>query len=109
MSDTTRAGEIQRVGATRFEHTPESPGIPEVFVIGGAVEEFATDSGRPADRLLGLVVDRWPGLTAEQRLAILEIIAAGPESRPPAAGDGDGDGTAGRSRKTNFRRRAAGR
>jgi hypothetical protein len=63
--------------------------------VGGAHECGALPPASPGsasspapglDPALALVVGRWPGLTGEQRLAILEIVAASaaPEPRPGA-------------------------
>jgi hypothetical protein len=61
----------------------------EVAQVGGA-HELPPAGPEPADAgldpALALVTRRWPTLTGEQRLAILEIVAtaAAPEPRPEA-------------------------
>jgi hypothetical protein len=69
--------------------------------------ELAPDAG--LDPALMLVTRRWPTLTGEQRLAILEIVAtaSGPEPRPEALRVVDGatcDGSSSRPGETYFRR-----
>lgn len=77
------------MGNTGFERTTFLPGNVGGGQTGGAESGAVLPEATPADGLdpaLALVVRRWPMLTAEQRLAVLEIIAAGvaPEAEPGA-------------------------
>ena len=68
------------MGNTGFERTTFHPGKTGGGQTGGAESGAVLPEATPADGLdptLALVVRRWPMLTAEQRLAVLEIIAAG--------------------------------
>ena len=71
------------MGGEGLEHTTFPPGMIEVAQVGGAEcgalsapagpePEPAPDAG--LDPALALVTRRWPTLTGEQRLAILEIV-----------------------------------
>jgi len=102
------------VGATRFEQQSILSGKPGKVIPGGAecgalpADSAAStpDDGLAggADPLLALVIEAWPTLTAEDRLAVVERIAtklcashAAPRRRA--------DESAPRSGETNFRRR----
>jgi hypothetical protein len=110
----TEEWKTNRVGATGFEQPPILSGKPGVVIPGGA-ESGALPADSPAltpntgpaggaDPLLDLVIEAWPTLTADERLAIIERIAskicaltATPRRRA--------DESAPRSGETNFRRR----
>jgi hypothetical protein len=105
---------VSNVGATGFEQPSILSGKPGIVIPGGA-ECGALPAGSAgstpdaglaggADALLALVIEAWPTLTAEERLAIVERIAtklcasgAAPRRRA--------DESAPRSGETNFRRR----
>jgi hypothetical protein len=68
------------MGNTGFELPAFRSGEIEIGIIRGAESGALRPGTEPVGRLdpaLALVARRWPTLTAEQRLAILEIIAAG--------------------------------
>jgi hypothetical protein len=105
---------VSDVGATRFEQPPILSGKPGDCIPGGAESGAlhadsagsTPDAGLAggADPLLALVIEAWPTLTADERLAIVERIASKicaltvtPRRR--------GDESAPRSGETNFRRR----
>jgi hypothetical protein len=82
---------VSNVGATGFEQPPILPDETWYFAAGGAESgaiccRSAIGSGSPpvADPLLAMVVEAWPSLPADQRLAVVEIIAAA-GGRPGAA------------------------
>ena len=75
ISGMEQSRTVSNVGATRFEQPAISPGKMEVRVFGGA-ESGAVQAGRRPDPVLDMVAARWPTLTAEQRLAIVEIATA---------------------------------
>jgi hypothetical protein len=71
---------IPSVGGEGLEPTTFPAGNAGYAQTGGAESGAVLPEATPADGLdpaLALVVRRWPMLTAEQRLAVLEIIAAG--------------------------------
>lgn len=73
------------MGSTGFELPADSPSEIEIGIVGGA-ESGAyrpeADAAGGLDPALALVLRRWPTLTAEQRLAVLEIIATGVALEP---------------------------
>ena len=110
----SRTVKRKKVGATGFEQQPILSGKPGNVIPGGAecgalpADSAASkpDAGPAggADPLLALVIEAWPTLTAEDRLAVVERIAkklcasgAAPRRRA--------DESAPRSGETNFRRR----
>ena len=118
-TDETISGMVQfrtvsNVGATRFEQQPILSGKPGNVIPGGAecgalpADSAAStpDAGLAggADPLLALVIQAWPTLTAEDRLAVVERIAtklcaSGAEPLRRAAESAPSSG------ETNFRRR----
>jgi len=124
------AGGSPRVGATGFEQPPFLPRKCEVRILGGAESGALLAGPRDRDPLLRLVVRRWRRLSAEARLAIVEIattIAKGESRKQEKVVDhddpspsrktnhvarearasrvSDSDGSPPRPRKTKFRRR----
>ncbi|GDX95888.1 hypothetical protein LBMAG47_15520 [Planctomycetia bacterium] len=71
------------MGSTGSELPQSSPGKTTIEEPGGA-ESGALPAWPGADPLLAMVVEAWPSLPADQRLAVVEIIAA-VGGRPGAA------------------------
>lgn len=105
---------VSDVGATGFEQHAILLGKPGNVIPGGAEcgalpteSALSTPTVGPnggADPLLALVIEAWPTLTAEDRLAVVEriatkLLASGAAPRRRA------DESASRSGATNFRRR----
>ena len=67
---------------TGFEHTTFPPGKLAIAVIGGAESGAQKPVSAAPDTALAFVSRRWPALTAEQRLAILEIVATSAAPEP---------------------------
>jgi hypothetical protein len=88
------------VGSTGFETPTFLPRKCEVRILGGAESGAVLAGPRDRDPLLRLVVRRWRRLTAEARLAIVEIATTMRGSRVS-----DSDGSPPRPRRTKFRRR----
>jgi integrase len=79
----TRGKRGFKVGSTGFELPQSFPGKTTIEEPGGA-ESGALPAWPGADPLLAMVVEAWPSLPADQRLAVVEIIAA-VGGRPGAA------------------------
>ena len=105
---------VRKVGATRFEQQLILSGKPGNVIPGGAEcgalpadSAPSTPDAGPAggaDPLLALVIEAWPTLTAEDRLAVVERIAT-KLCASDAAPRRRADESASRSEETNFRRR----
>jgi hypothetical protein len=85
VADRCEPQQTAIVGSTGSELPPSSPGKTTIEERSGAESGALRPEAEAAgglDPALALVLRRWPTLAAEQRLAVLEIIATGVALEP---------------------------